>query len=60
MDMKSKNMITSLLHESKTINQKQIPLAEKNRECKFKADLTAKVFKYANVKLSLSYCDKIF
>lgn len=55
-----KSMITILLNQAKEINRQQIPLQEKNRECKFKAELGAKVMKFVNLQLSLSYCDKIF
>lgn len=60
MDQQSKNMLTGILSESKTINQKKIPLVEKNRECKFKAEFGAKLMKFVNVKLLFSYCDGIF
>lgn len=55
-----KSMITILLNQAKEINRQQIPLQEKNRECKFKAELGAKVMKFVNLQLSFSYCDKIF
>lgn len=60
IEQSSKNMTMQVLHKSKQINQKQISVEEKNRECKFNAEMQAKIFKYANVKLSFSYCDKIF
>lgn len=56
----TKNMLSSLLSEAKSINQQQIPVSEKNRQCKFKAELTAKFLKFANVKLLLSNCDEVF
>ena len=60
MEQKPKNMITTLLSQSKKINQQKVPLSEKNRQCRFKAQLNAKVLKFANIKLSFSYCDTIF
>ena len=55
-----KNFIASILNESKNINKEQVPLEEKNRQCKFKVEASAKLFKFGNVNLALSYCDKIF
>ncbi len=55
-----KNIITEVLGESKKINKEPIPLEEKNRQCKFNAELNFKTGRYLNISLALSYCDKIF
>ena len=59
-DQKTKNFITTILGESKQINKDKISLDEKNRQCKFKAEIGAKFLKYANLNLAFSYCDKVF
>lgn len=59
-NQQTKNMLINTLHESKNINKQKIPYIEKNRQCKYKAELGAKILKFANVKLLLSYCDDIF
>lgn len=60
LSQSDKNFISMILNESKNINKEQVPLEEKNRGCKFKAELTAKTVSYLNISLALSYCDKIF
>lgn len=55
-----KNIITEVLGESKRINKEPIPLEEKNRQCKFNAELNFKTGRYLNINLALSFCDKIF
>jgi len=55
-----KNFIGVALGESKNINKEQMPLEEKNRQCRFKVEANAKFFKFGNINLAFSYCDKIF
>lgn len=55
-----KSFVKVLLNESKKINKEQLPLEEKNRQCKFKVEANANFFKFGNINLAFSYCDKIF
>lgn len=55
-----KFFLTALLGQAKKINKEKISISAKNEECKFRAEASAKILKFANVKLAFTYCDKIF
>lgn len=60
LSQSDKSFVMALLNESKNINKEQVPLEEKNRQCKFKFEAGANLLKFGNVNLAFSYCDKIF